>query len=72
MPSIEPVPTVDAGGGFKFPARADARVQELMSLNNDGRLSEAEREELEAWVELSERFSLLRVEALQLLERRPA
>jgi hypothetical protein len=42
-----------------------------MDQNNQGQLSPAEREELEALVELSERLSLVRAEALQLLGRRP-
>ena len=36
-----------------------------------GELTEPEREELEALVELSERLSLVRAEALQLLGREP-
>jgi hypothetical protein len=50
----------------------DRRLQELMDQNTDGRLSPEGRAELEALVELSERFSLLRAEALQLLGRKPA
>lgn len=67
-----PTEWVEAVGNFKFPERVNERLQQLMTLNNEGELGEAERSELEAWVELSERFSLLRAEALQLLGRRPA
>jgi hypothetical protein len=42
-----------------------------MDRNNEGELSPPEREELEALVELSERLSLVRAEALQLLGRGP-
>ena len=38
-----------------------------MDRNTEGQLSEAEREELEALVELSETISLLRVQALRVL-----
>ena len=40
-----------------------------MDRNMEGQLSEAEREELEALVELSETISLLRVQALRVLGR---
>jgi hypothetical protein len=42
-----------------------------MSRNTEGRLSPEEKEELEVLVELSESFSMVRVQALQLLGRRP-
>jgi len=54
-----------------FPSKADHRLQELMHRNNEGPLDESEREELAALVELSERLSLLRGEALQILGKRP-
>jgi hypothetical protein len=62
---------VESLARFKFPPKADARVQYLMDRNTDGRLSEPEREELEALVELSETLSLFRAQALQLLGRNP-
>jgi hypothetical protein len=43
-----------------------------MDGNNEGHLQESEREELEALVELSEKLSLIRGEALQILGRQPS
>jgi hypothetical protein len=42
-----------------------------MDRNNEGLLQESEKEELEAFVELSEQLSLVRGGALQILSRRP-
>jgi hypothetical protein len=66
-----PVDWVEAVGALRFPSKADRRLQELMDQNNEGLLQESEREELEALVELSERLSLVRGEALQILGKRP-
>jgi hypothetical protein len=63
-----PVDWVQAVGNLHFPRKADHRLQELMDRNNEGLLQEAEREELEALVELSEHLSLVRGEALQILK----
>ncbi len=73
MSATIPAPTdwVEAVGELRFPSKADLRLQRLMDRNNDGALSPPEREELEALVELSERLSLVRAEALQLLGRGP-
>jgi hypothetical protein len=54
---------------LRFPSKIDVHLQSLMDRNTEGQLSEAEREELEALVELSETISLLRVQALQALGR---
>lgn len=62
---------VEAVGNLHFPSKADRRLQELMDRNNEGLLQPAEKEELEALVELSERLSLVRGEALQILGKRP-
>ena len=43
----------------------------MMDRNNEGFLSPAEREELEALAELSERLALVRAEALQILGKKP-
>jgi len=56
---------------LRLPSKTDLRLQQLMDRNNEGQLSEHEREELESLVELSERLSLVRAEALQLLGREP-
>ena len=66
-----PVDWVEAVGNLHLPSKADRRLQELMDRNNEGLLQQAEREELEALVELSERLSLVRGEALQILGKRP-
>jgi hypothetical protein len=73
MDSTIPAPTewVATIGDLRLPSKTDTRLQQLMDRNNDGRLSAAEREELEALVELSERLSLVRAEALHLLGRGP-
>ncbi len=66
-----PVEWVEAVGNLHLPAKADHRLQELMDRNNEGLLLESERGELEALVELSERLSLVRAEALQILGKQP-
>jgi hypothetical protein len=66
-----PVSLVEAVAELRFPQKTDDRLQLLMDRNTEGRLTEAEREELEALVELSERISLLRAQALRLLGRKP-
>ena len=62
---------MEAVGNLHLPAKADHRLQELMDRNNEGVLLESERGELEALVELSERLSLVRAEALQILGKQP-
>lgn len=42
-----------------------------MDRNSEGLLQEAEKEELDALVELSEQLSLVRGEALQILGKQP-
>jgi hypothetical protein len=66
-----PVEFVESLARMRFPAKTDARLRELMDRNNDGTLTEHEREELEALVELSESMSLFRAQALRLLGRKP-
>ena len=66
-----PVDWIEAVGNLRFPSKADQRLRELMDANNEGLLQESEREELEALVELSEKLSLVRGEALQILGRQP-
>ncbi len=70
MTTIEtPVELVTSAADFRFPPKIDGHLQALMDRNTEGQLSEAEREELEALVELSETISLLRVPALRVLGR---
>lgn len=72
MPTVEaPLEPVEALAALRFPPKTDTRLQGLMDRNTEGRITEAEREELEALVELSERLALLRAQALRLLGRKP-
>ena len=66
-----PVEWVESVSDLRLPPRADARLQQLMDSNTEGHLTEAERAELEALVELSEQLSLVRAQALHLLGRTP-
>ena len=61
---------IESVGNLHLPAKADLRLQGLMDRNNEGLLNESEREELEALAELSERLSLVRAEALELLGKK--
>jgi hypothetical protein len=74
MSATIPAPTdwLENIGNLRLPAKADSHLQHLMDRNNEGKLTVAERDELEALVELSEQLSLVRAEALQLLGRSPA
>ena len=56
---------------LKLPDHADQRLQQLMDKNNEGELSEQERADLAALAEMSEQLSLIRAEALHLLDRKP-
>jgi hypothetical protein len=67
-----PVDWVEAVGKLRFPSKTDHRVQKLMDRHNEWLLQEAEREELEALVELSEQLSLVRGGALQILGKQPS
>lgn len=58
-------------GDLRLPPKTDQRLQELMDRTNEGLLTEADRADLESLVELSERLSLVRAEALHLLGRKP-
>lgn len=66
-----PLEWVETVGNLRLPPKADQRLQDLMDRNNEGLLTETERAELEFLVELSERLSLVRAEALHLLGRMP-
>jgi hypothetical protein len=66
-----PVDWIEFVGNLRFPSKADRRLQELMDRNNEGHLTEGEHEELEALAELSERLSLVRAKALQILREQP-
>ena len=64
-----PIELVASVADLQFPQKIDTHLQALMDRNTEGRLSESERAELEALVELSETISLLRVQALRVLGR---
>ena len=66
-----PAEWVEFVSELRLPPKSDRRLQDLMSRHSDGLLSEAERAELESLVELSERLSLARAQALHLLGRTP-
>lgn len=66
-----PVDWVESVIELRLPETADRRLQELMDRNTNGRLSPAERSELESLVEVSERLSLVRAGAMRLLGRKP-
>lgn len=57
---------------LRLPEQADQQLQVLMDRNNEVLLSEQEQADLAALAELSERLSLVRAEALQLLGRKPS
>ena len=62
---------VESVSSLRFPHKTDERMQELMHRNNEGQLTGDERLELESLVELSEKLSLVRAEAIMLLGRTP-
>ena len=57
---------------LRLPEHADRRLRELMDRNNEGQLTDSERQDLAALAELSERLSLVRAKALHLLGRKPS
>jgi hypothetical protein len=66
-----PLEWVETVGRLRLPDKSDARLQALMDRNTEGLISTEELAELESLVELSERLSLVRAEALLLLGRQP-
>ena len=62
---------VESVSRLEFPNQTNIRMQWLMSRNNEGLLSETERQELGSLVEMSESISIVRAEALRLLGRQP-
>lgn len=62
----------EAAAALRLPPKSDARLQRLMDRNTEGPLTDAEREELETLVELSETIALVRARGLQVLGRKPA
>ena len=71
-PVIEaPLDLMEAVADLRLPPGTDQHLQRLMDRNTNGQLTPAEREELEALVELSESIALVRAQALRLLGRKP-
>ena len=62
---------IETVAAWRLPPKADRLLQELMDRNTNGCLTPAERDELEALVELSEAIAPVRARALQLLGRKP-
>jgi hypothetical protein len=60
-----PLDWVESVGKLRFPAKTDRRLEELMDRNDEGLVTDSERQELEALAELSEQLSLVRAEALE-------
>lgn len=67
-----PLELVESVAAMRFPPRTDDLIRRLMDRNTNGELTPAEREELEALVELSETIALVRAKALRALGRSPA
>ena len=66
-----PADWVKSVSELRLPQGADLRLQELMDRNTEGNLNKTDREELEVLVELSERLSLVRSQALLVLGPAP-
>jgi len=63
---------VDGLTNIRFSPAMNTRIQHLMDLNNEGKLSAEDREELESLVDWSEQISLVRAGAFQLMGKKPA
>ncbi len=66
-----PVVLMEAVAHLRLPPHMDRQLQELMDANNNGVLTDSEREQLADLVEWSESVSLLRAQALHLLGEQP-
>jgi hypothetical protein len=64
-----PLELIEAVASLRLPARMADHLQQLMNWNTEGMLTPKGRAELEALVELNETISLVRAQALHLLER---
>lgn len=67
-----PVDLMKAIARLRLPPQADRHLQDLMDANNNGALTELQREALAELVEWSESISLLRARALHVLGEQPA
>jgi hypothetical protein len=66
-----PLEWVESLSELRLPPSANERLQQLMDRNTEGLLTDAERADFEALVELSETLALVRAKALHLLGRKP-
>jgi hypothetical protein len=66
-----PLEWVESLSELRLPPSANTRSQQLMDRNTGGLLTDAERAELEALVEMSETLAPVRAKALYLLGRKP-
>jgi len=66
-----PLEMIESVAALRFPPQADRRLQLLMDRNTEGMLTDEERQELAALVELSEAMSLVRARALHILGKEP-
>lgn len=66
----DPLELAETVAALRLTPKADQRLQELMDRNSNGLLTETERADLEALVEMSENLSLLRAKALLVLGRK--
>jgi hypothetical protein len=55
--------------GWEFDDRAKRRMDELAMRNGQGKLTESEREELEAWVHVGQVIAILQAKARLSLQR---
>jgi hypothetical protein len=72
MSDKTPQDFVETVAALRFPDRTEQRMQKLMDRNNEGSLTEDEKEELASLVEVSEELSLVRARALSILGKKPA
>jgi hypothetical protein len=63
-----PLKLVQSVAALRFPEALNHRLQSLMNKNNNVPLTNEEKEILEYLVELSETLSLLRAQAIRLLD----
>ena len=66
-----PVDLMESVAHLRLPPHMDRQLQDLMDANNNGVLTDEEREQLADLVEWSETVSLMRARALHLLGEQP-
>ena len=63
-----PFEYIEEIANLEFPTVTQGKLRDLMERNNEGGLSDGERQDLQALVELSERLALIRGQAKVLLQ----